>query len=550
MAAVNWIGIVGGLALFLYGIKLMGSSIERLAGPKLKKILEKLTSNRFLAFLVGIGVTAVIQSSNAVTAMTVDFVNAGLMELSNASGIILGANIGTTITAFLIALKISTIAPIIAFIGVAAIVFFKNKKINNAGGIIAGLGILFIGMDLMKNNMEPLQNEVWFTDIIASLGNNIFLGVLVGLVFTSIVQSVSASVGVLLAMAMAGVVTSLGQVVYVMLGMNIGCCIAAVVAAIGGTKDGKRTALVHVILNVFNCILFIILWNLLPIDKWFSSLIPSVRWQIAVFDMAQKVITVIIMLPLLPLVEKLTRLIIPGESKPEQQMLMHIRATDLSTISVGIAQAQAETLRMFELAKTNLQLACMGLKDKKTGCDMNLIEENEETIDYLNKAITEYLVKITAFATSDADANAIDQMYHVVCDYERIGDHADNIAGYVQYCNEHDFSFSASAHNELRKLIITVLDFLDEAQKFYLGNSDLDIKTLEDTEESIDDVVDEFQEAHIRRLEKGKCTADMGVLYVEILTDLERVADHALNIAQAGLKNSAKYAAKQLKAQE
>ena len=549
MTAGNWIGIVGGLALFLYGIKLMGSSIEHLAGPKLKKILEKLTSNRFLALLVGIGVTAVIQSSNAVTAMTVDFVNAGLMELTNASGIILGANIGTTITAFLIALKVSTIAPIIAFIGVAAIVFFKNKKINNAGGIIAGLGILFIGMDLMKINMEPLQNEAWFTKIIASLGHNILLGVLVGLIFTSIVQSVSASVGVLLAMAMAGVVTSLGQVVYVMLGMNIGCCIAAVVAAIGGTKDGKRTALIHVILNVFNCVLFIILWNLLPLEEWFS-LIPSVRWQIAVFDMVQKVITVIIMLPLLPLVEKLTRIIIPGENEPEQQMLMHIRATDLSTISVGIAQAQAETLRMYDLAKTNLQLACAGLKDKKTGCDMELISQNEETIDYLNKAITEYLVKITSFATNDSDANAIDQMYHVVCDYERIGDHADNIAGYVQYCNENGYNFSSSAHEELRMLIKKVLEFLNEAQDFYLGKSKVDIKTLEDTEESIDEVVDELQEAHIRRLEKGKCTADMGVLYVEILTDFERVADHALNIAQAGLKSSAKYAAKQLKAQE
>ena len=242
MTIANWTGIAGGIALFLYGIRLMGDGLRSLAGAKLKGVLERLTRNRLMGALIGVLVTAIIQSSNATTAMTVGFVDAGLMEFSRASGVIVGANIGTTVTGILISLKIESFASIIAFVGVAAIVFIKNKNVNHCGSIIAGLGILFIGMTLMKGNMQPLAAEPAFTNMLLSFENNFLLAILVGALFTAVVQSVSASVGILQALALAGAVTSLGQVVYLILGMNIGSCVTAVTTSIGGSKDAKRTA--------------------------------------------------------------------------------------------------------------------------------------------------------------------------------------------------------------------------------------------------------------------------------------------------------------------
>lgn len=535
MTIADWIGIAGGLALFLYGIRLMGDGIELLAGSKLKSILERLTRNRFVGLLVGLLVTAIIQSSNATTAMAVGFVNAGLMEFSRASGVILGANIGTTATGLLIALKISDVASIIAFIGVALIVFIKNKKANSAGMIIAGLGILFIGMNLMKQFMAPLAHEQWFTSLMLSLESKVLLAIIVGTLFTAVVQSVSASVGILQAMAMAGAVTSLDQVVYVILGMNIGCCIAAVTAAVGGSKDAKRTAMIHVLFNVFACVIFAVSWGVLPLGRWMRLLTEDTVNQIAYFNLIEKTVATIVMFPLLPLLEKLARLIIPGEDKISSAIPeFHINVSSYSSTSNAIAQVRAETAKMFSLAETNLKLACgVLIANKKDPATLAEIECNENRIDYLNRAITEALVEIMSAGITDNDARLINSMMHVVGDYERIGDHADNIAGYAKHIGEEGLSFSKTAVEQIRELSNKVIRFVGEAERYFLGESDHSMDEIEIMEEEVDYNVDELEEEHIRRMESGICTAQSGMLYAEVLTDLERVADHALNIAQA-----------------
>lgn len=536
MTIANWTGIAGGLALFLYGIRLMGQGIEHLAGAKLKNILEKLTRNRFVGLLVGVFITAIIQSSNATSAMTVGFVNAGLMEFTRASGVIVGANIGTTVTGLLIALNMSRIASIIAFIGVVAIVFFKRKSINNVGSIFAGLGILFIGMNLMKDNMTPLAQEAYFTKTLLSFENKILLAVLVGMIFTALAQSVSASVGILQAMALAGAVTDLDQVVFLILGMNIGACIGAVTAALHSTKDAKRTAAIHVMFNVFAGLIWGLGWKLLPLESWMKSLSPNLVQQIAYVNIIEKLVGAVVIFPLLPLLEKLTRVIFPGEDKPhERNMLLHINSSDIGTISIAVAQAEAEVRRMYELAKTNLDLSCRLLTEKDPKrADLDIITENEETIDYLNHAITDALIRISgACALGPHEAALIDGMHHVICDYERIGDHADNIAGYVRHCMDQGLHFSDAARREITELTEKVTVFVEEAEKYYINDSERSIEELEAIEDSVDNDVDNMQESHIRRMETGECRGEIGMLYIEILTDLERVADHALNIAQA-----------------
>lgn len=537
MTTTDWVGMAGGLALFLYGIRLMGEGIQSLAGSKLKSILEKLTRNRFIGLLVGVFVTAIIQSSNATTAMTVGFVNAGLIEFSRASGIILGANIGTTATSLLIALRISDIAAIIAFVGVVLIVFFKDKHINSAGAVIAGLGIIFLGMNMLQEYMAPLAKEQWFTNFMLSLENKPLLAIFIGAVFTAIVQSVSASVGILQAMALSGAVTSLDQVVFIILGMNIGCCVAAVTAAMSGTKDAKRTASIHVMFNVFASIIFTLSWNLLPLGNWIRTLDSDVMRQIAFFNLGEKVIATIIMFPMLPLMEKLSRLIIRGEDKPSSHTLQHINKNDFGSVSIAIAQIRAETERMFDIVLHNLKLSCKLLNStKRTDAEFAEIAENEETIDYLNRVITEALVEITSLGLSEADAKVINRTHHVICDYERVGDHADNIAGYVKHFVDGNLKFSQHAHDELESLTEQVIGFVSDAHQYYIGKSELDMTEIELQEENVDKIVDELQESHIHRMESGRCTAEVGLLYAEILTDLERIADHALNVAQAAAR--------------
>ena len=542
MTIENWLGIIGGIAIFLFGIKIMGNGIERLAGAKLKSILEKLTKNRFLGLLVGTVITGIIQSSNAVSVMTVGFVNAGLMPLENAVGVIMGANVGTTITGQLIAFNIDTYAPIIAFAGVMAMTFLKKRPWNDILYALTGLGLLFMGMMLMKEHMLYLKNEAWFVNLIANLENPL-LAVLVGTIMTMLLQSVSASVGVLQAMAMSGAlgVHPLSIAVYLICGQNIGCTMVSVLASIGGTKDAKRTACIHVLFNVFACIVCILLLQLFPgvltlIERISGSVggSPNYAQQLATANTFLKIAATLIMFPLSSLLIKLSRLIIRGEDKLEGRRLLHIvGGKDFGSSVTAVASVEKETARMYDIAHENLQKTYAAMTAPRKG-DLDGISENEETLDWLNSEISKYLVEINRNGLGEADARSVDRMHHVIVDYERIGDHANNIAGYIQHMRDRKLSFSEAAMDEIAPLFLKVLNIVEDAHTCMLNPKAIPLSEIARREQEVDDLVDLYENNHIKRLSEGKCSAEIGMLYVEALTDLERISDHALNIAEAG----------------
>ena len=533
----NLLGIIGGIAIFLFGIKIMGNGIERLAGAKLKSILEKLTKNRFLGLLVGTMITGIIQSSNAVSVMTVGFVNAGLMPLDNAVGVIMGANVGTTITGQLIAFNVDMYAPIIAFVGVMAMTFLKKRPWNDILYALTGLGLLFMGMTLMKDHMKVLADVVWFKNLIANLHNPI-LAVLVGTAMTMILQSVSASVGVLQAMAvaMAGALP-LSTAVFLICGQNIGCTTVSVLASIGGTKDAKRTACIHVLFNVFACVICVLLVVLFP---GVLTLIENISGkenyaqQLANANTFLKIGATLIMFPFSGLLIKLSRLIIRGEDKLEGRRLLHIvGGKDFGSSVTAVASVEKETERMYEIAHENLKKTYAAMTAPRKG-DLDGINENEETLDWLNSEISKYLVEINRNGLGEADARSVDRMHHVIVDYERIGDHANNIAGYIKHMRDRKLSFSEAAMDEIAPLFLKVLNIVEDAHTCMLDPKAVPLSNIAEREQEVDDLVDLFENNHIKRLSEGKCSAEIGMLYVEALTDLERISDHALNIAEAG----------------
>ena len=537
MTIENVLGIIGGIAVFLFGIKIMGNGIERLAGAKLKSILEKLTTNRFLGLLVGTVITGIIQSSNAVSVMTVGFVNAGLMPLENAVGVIMGANVGTTITGPLIAFNIDAYAPIIAFVGVMAMTFLKKRPWNDVLYALTGLGLLFMGMTMMKQYMAPLANEKWFVDLIMNL-NNPLLAVLVGTAMTMILQSVSASVGVLQAMAVAmNGMLPLSTAMYLICGQNIGCTTVSVLASVGGTKDAKRTACIHVLFNVFACLICVLLITVFPgVTDLIVSISGKTNYaqQLANANTFLKLGATLIMFPLSSLLIKLSRLIIRGEDKLEGRRLLHIvGGKDFGSSVTAVASVEKETERMYDIAHENLQKVYAALTAPRKG-DLDGISENEETLDWLNSEISKYLVEIHRNGLAESDARSVDRMHHVIVDYERIGDHANNIAGYIQHMRERKLNFSEAAMDEIAPLFLKVLTIVEDAHTCMENPKAMPLSNIAAREQEVDDLVDLYENNHIKRLSEGKCSAEIGMLYVEALTDLERISDHALNIAEAG----------------
>ena len=535
MKITDILGMVGGLALFLYGMRMMGDGLEHLAGSKLKSILEKLTRNRFMAMLVGLLLTVLIQSSSATTVMAVGFVNAGLMDFSRAIGVIMGANIGTTITAQLIALKVTTIAPIFAFVGVVLYMFTKKSKPHNIGQVLAGLGILFMGMNIMSASMAPLKGVVWFQEAITSFSNPL-VGVAVGTIFTMLIQSSSASIGVMQALAMQGLI-GLDSSIYVLFGMNIGTTITAILASIGGNKNAHRTALVHLLFNVIGTIVFIVIAQMLPFVSWVESFSPGdVVKQIANAHTIFNIVTTLMLLPAASILEKIAMKLIPGTDKAQGPQLMHIQdmgsATGFGASTIAIGQVDEEVSRMHMLARDNLHAALEALFDPRTG-DIDSVYSKEEIIDFLNKEITRALVRINAMELTHEDARRMGAMYHVLSDIERIGDHAENVAEYAEFCREHSQVFSEHATQELHELADMVYQIVDDSFAHFVHPQTGGLQRISDMEECIDQKVEQMQLNHVDRLNAHRCTADIGMLYVEILTDLERVSDHALNIAQA-----------------
>ena len=534
---MDWItlvlALVGGLGLFLYGMKLMSDGLEAAAGNQLRRWLEALTSNRFIGVLVGAAITAIIQSSSATTVMVVSFVNAGLMQLSQAVGLIMGANIGTTITGILVTLKVSMVAPLAAFIGIAIIMFAKKKKVQSIGQIIAGFGILFMGMDMMSSAMRPLSGSPDFMNMIEQARNPI-IGVLVGALLTALIQSSSAFTGVLIALALAGVL-DFQTGIFLIFGTNIGTCITAILASLGANRTAKRAAIVHLLFNAIGTGIFLVI-ALLPIGfvDWIESLIPNnVAGQIAITHVVFNITTTILLFPFANQLVFLASKIIPGKDRERaERRLEYLDSRTLDTPLIAVTQVRKEVERMANMALENYRLASQIFLKRQP----ELVEEalaNEEVINYLNHEITRFLVKISALNLDSTSNKMVGSLYHVVNDIERVGDHAENIVEFSQAYIDDEKFFSGEAIAELTDISTKVDKMLAHSIDIFTAGDYIqsDMDQVRQEEHSIDEEIKKYKENHIKRLEKDACTQSSGALFMNMLNDLERVADHAENLA-------------------
>lgn len=536
MGIKDVLALLGGLALFLYGMQMMSSGLEAAAGNRMKAILERLTSNRVKGVLVGAGITAVIQSSSATTVMVVGFVNSGLMTLKQAVWVIMGANIGTTITGQLIALDIGAIAPVFAIAGVAAIMFVKNEKVHHISSIFAGLGILFMGMDMMGNAMEPLQDSAAFIQFMTTFRNPL-VGILIGAVFTAVIQSSSASVGILQALAGTGMIP-LSSAVYILFGQNIGTCITAVLASIGMKVNAKRTTIIHLMFNIFGSVLFTVVCLVTPFVRWMEALAPgNPVSQIANVHTVFNIVTTLILLPFGTYMAAAAEKILPDSRKEEDEeyRLKYITRFEpsyaIGQAAVAISQVKNEVGRMQAMVKKNISSA-YNVLIKYNDKELKKIDERETYIDYLNAEISSYIVSLMANEMSLADSRQINGYYVVISNLERLGDHAVNLAGYAKELKGWDAGFSETAREELEIMKKQCMDALDIVKEMLPGNSGVILEKASAMEQKIDDTRDKYFKKQMQRLKKGKCKPQTGIIFTEILTDFERMGDHVKNIAE------------------
>lgn len=535
MGISDILSLLGGLALFLYGMQMMSNGLEAAAGNKMKQILEKLTSNRFKAVLVGAAITAVIQSSSATTVMVVGFVNSGLMTLNQAVWIIMGANIGTTITGQLIALDMGAIAPLIAFLGVACIMFMKSERARHIAGIFAGLGVLFIGMDMMSASMAPLRDSEMFMNFMTNFSNPL-VGILVGAVFTAVIQSSSASVGILQALAATGMIP-LSSAVYVLFGQNIGTCITAVLASIGTKTNAKRTTVIHLSFNIIGTTIFTILCMVTPFVSWMEAFNADPVAQIANTHTVFNIVTTLLLLPFGNLLAEFATKILPENDKEEEtvQKLMYIRPFEsnypVGHTAVVLSQIEREVGRMMEKVKKNVEESYDAVLSGKTDA-LEEIENREDYIDYLNGEISRYIVSLMSVEMSEQDSRSINSYYMMISNIERIGDHAMNVAEYTKFMKKWDVKLTDEAKEEVEKMeeisvqTLEALDFTDLAQAEEI------LQKVSEGEKAIDDMQKKYLKQQIKRAKKGDCKAEAGIMFSELLTDFERIGDYALNVAQ------------------
>lgn len=538
MKLTNIFSMLGGLALFLYGMNMMSNGLELAAGNKMKTILEKLTSNRILGVLVGALVTAIIQSSSATTVMVVGFVNSGLMSLTSAVWVIMGANIGTTITGQLIAIDITAIAPLIAFIGVAMIVFFKSKKLDAFGSVIGGLGILFIGMETMSNAMVPLRTMPEFVGLISKFQNP-FIGILVGALFTALIQSSSASVGILQALAKSGVMT-LSSSIYVLFGQNIGTCITSVLASIGTSKNAKRTTIIHLTFNIIGTVIFVSISMLFPFAHLVESITPNnVAAQIANVHTIFNVATTLLLLPIGTKLVDLAKMILPDV--PEDHQHMSLKYLDFSifnndyhigTSAIANTQLFNETQHMLNVANHNVKRA-FELLDHFDQEKYERLLKDEEYINYLNQQIIDFTTEVISNEFPTEGSQTIVLFLKLSSDLERIGDHAINIASRAQKLAEDDTHFSADALKEISIMESLCNNILDELIILDYDEFKNIVDKVDIMEDNIDKTQHQFTVNQLIRLKEKKCSTENSIIYTKILTDFERIGDHGLNIAES-----------------
>lgn len=528
--------LLGGLGLFVYGMNLMGEGLQKAAGDKLKKILEVLTTNRFLGVLVGTAVTMIIQSSSATTVMVVGFVNAGLMNLAQAAGVIMGANIGTTITAQLLAFKLTDIAPLILAIGAGMTMFSKKKKTKELGEIVLGFGILFVGMDLMSSSMKPLGESAYFRNLMVSLADHPVYSLLVGLGMTSIIQSSSAMTGIMIALAQSGQIT-FAAALPMLFGTNIGTCVTALLASIGTHKNARRAAIIHLLFNVMGTIIFIPFMPLLAKYVPIISGVNNIPRQIANAHTIFNVTNTFIMIWFIPLLVKVVMKLIPGVDEEESLLtLEHLDKRLIETPTVAVGQLVKEVVRMGRLAYENIDDA-MNSFYKQDDKLIAKVQEKEDLINYLEREITSFMVTLSNSSISEHQSEIVTSLFHVVNDIERIGDHADNLTELAQYRYEKNLPFSEQAITELKFMSDTVKsaikDSIDALESF-----DLEIaQRVIDTERKIDSIEKQLRNEHIERLNKGICYPASGTIFLDLISNLERVGDHSNNIAEMVLNS-------------
>lgn len=542
MSVLNFFSLLGGLALFLFGMDTMGNALEKQAGGRLQTILSRLTDNPLKGFGLGLAVTAVIQSSSATTVMVVGFVNSGIMQLHQAIGIIIGSNVGTTVTSWLLSLtglegdslfitllKPSSFSPVLAFIGIVLYMFCKSEKKKGVGTILIGFAVLMTGMETMSGAVKPLANEPWFTDLFLAFSNPI-LGILAGAILTAIIQSSSASVGILQALCATGVVTYATALPIVM-GQNIGTCATALISSVGANKDARRVAIVHLYFNVIGVIFFSTIYYTLNAVIGFGFVNESASAVgIAVIHSTFNILASFVMLPFSALLEKLAMLTIKDDKKPDQFQLLDERL--LSTPAVATDRARVVTCDMAEVARMSL-LQAMSLTHNFSAELADKVDRQEDSIDHYEDQLGTYLVKLSACDMTMADSHSVNTLLHTISDFERIGDHAANLCKTAREMNDKQIIFSDAAQRELGVLEAAIQDLIDRTITSFEKNDMTEAAKVEPMEQVIDDLVRQIKTRHIARLQAGTCSIEYGFVLNDLLTNYERVADHCSNIAVA-----------------
>jgi len=534
--------VIGGLGLLLFGMKMMSNGLEIVAGDRLQTFLRHAAGNRFTAIIVGILATIAINSSTAVTIITVGFVNSGLMDLTQAIGVIMGANIGTTFSAQLIAFRISTIAPLFIFIGIVMYLFFKKRSVKNVGYVILGFGILFFSITVMGDPLRAFSQQPGFQQMLITFENPLY-ALLAGFIFTAIIQSSSATMGILVTMHLSGVPMLFRTSAFIILGTNIGTTITTLFASIPASRDSKRAAWFQLIYNIFGSVVVGILLILVPgILDWFQSIWTDPARQVAMFHTLYNVVILVLFVPFVPLMKTITEKIIPVRQDEVanvmyERKLLYLDTKKMRKPTLAVMDAHREIVRMGKIANENLELSIESLFERDED-KVKEVLEREKTINYLNHNIASELVEINNMALSTSDAERLGEMFRVLSDFERIGDHAENIAEYTIALKDGNLNFSGKAVAELELLCTYTKKAVSKALTTFETRDESQLAEIEALEDKVDELSIKFAGNHIERLKTESCQPKSGVIFTDMITDLERSADHAKNIAFSILPES------------
>ena len=536
---------IGGLGMFLYGMNIMADGMQKTAGSKMSQFLGMLTNNRLMAVRLGALITAIIQSSGATTVMVVGFVSAGVLNLTQAVGVIMGANIGTTITAWIVSMnqlgdafavfQPAFFAPLLIGIGAIFMLFGKKQRMKTAGEILVGLGLLFIGLDFMSSSISPYTDAPVFSEAFRLLGSNPLLGMIIGALVTALLQSSSASVGILQTLAMNGVVTT-NAAIFITLGQNIGSCVTAMISSIGGSRTAKRAAVIHLTFNVMGAVIFgvisFILFSLHPVLA--AHNITSV--QISIFHTIFNLTNTALLFPFANQLVKLSGVFVPEDKKEpavtdeESETMKHLDERIFESPAFAVETAAMEVVHMGQITMENVRRAMDAVLTKNAN-EVEDVYKTEQTINNMEKMLTEYLVKVNNLSLTERQKLVVNDLFYSINDIERVGDHAENLAEQAEYMVQHNISFSETGESDLHVICETAFNsFKHSINARQKGDMD-DVRKVSQYEDEVDTLEEELREKHIERLSAGKCDPSAGVVFLDLISNLERISDHAYNLA-------------------